>query len=70
VADRVPASSASSATALASFNYTAAKPSVDPIGDDFFNILLVSRPANIFICYESETHLFRPDKVLNRMLEL
>jgi hypothetical protein len=40
VADRVPASPSSSSTPLASFNYTDPKPFVDPIGEDFFNILL------------------------------
>jgi hypothetical protein len=42
VADRVPASSASSSTAprIASFNYPDAKPFVDPVGQDFFNSLL------------------------------
>ena len=40
MADRIPASSSSSSTPLASFNYTDAKPAVDPVGEEFFNILL------------------------------
>jgi hypothetical protein len=40
VADRVPASSSSSSTPLAFFNYTDPKPFVDPIAEAFFNILL------------------------------
>jgi hypothetical protein len=40
VADRIPASSSSSATPLASAHYTIAKPSVDPYKEEFFNILL------------------------------
>jgi hypothetical protein len=40
VADHVPASSASSTTALASFNCTDAHKSVDPSAADFVNTLL------------------------------
>jgi len=40
VAGQIPASSASSSTALATFNYTDQLRSVDPIKEEFFNILL------------------------------
>jgi len=40
VPDRILASSASSSTQLASFHYTDAKPSVDPIEEAFLNTLL------------------------------
>jgi hypothetical protein len=40
VADRISASPFSSSTPLASFKYTDAKPAVDPVEEEFFNILL------------------------------
>jgi N-methylhydantoinase B/oxoprolinase/acetone carboxylase alpha subunit len=45
VADRIPAYSSCSSTPLASFNYTDAKRTVDPIGEEFFNSLLERDPA-------------------------
>jgi hypothetical protein len=45
VADRVPASSSSSATRLAP-NYTDPKPFVDLIDENFFNILLNGESFN------------------------
>jgi len=42
VPDRILASSSSSSTQLASFHYTDAKPSVDPIEEAFLNTLLES----------------------------
>jgi len=47
VADHIPACSSSSSTQLASFHYTDAKPSVDPIGAGFFNSLLECRLVEI-----------------------
>jgi len=40
VADRIHASSSASSTQPTSLNYTDAERAVDPVGEEFFNILL------------------------------
>jgi hypothetical protein len=66
VADRIHASSSASSTHPPSLNYTDAERAVDPVGEEFFNILL-ELEFRIFL-RQALAHLLNNDRGFVRAL--